>query len=85
MEKALETKDAEVAQAQRSYEAAAAKLQEHRAALADCEQGIAALRAERVQLSSALGAAGAERKKLENRCVIWLSTQSDSYCTAVHW
>ena len=85
MEKALAAKDAEVAQACGSYEAAAAKLQERRAALAECEQGIAALQAERVQLNKALSASGVERKKLENRCVLWLGTQSSSCCIVVGW
>ena len=85
MEKALAAKDAEVAQARNSYEAAAAKLQERRTALAECEQGIAALQAERAQLSKALSASGVERKKLENRCVLWLGTQSSSGCIVVSW
>lgn len=85
MEKALAAKDAEVAQACGSYEAAAAKLQERRAALAECEQGITALQAERSQLNKALSASAVERKKLENRCVLWLGTRSSCRCTLVSW
>ncbi len=67
MEKAQAAKDAEVAQARGDYEAAAARLQERKAALLECEQGIADLQRERAELNRALGAAGTERKRLENK------------------
>ncbi len=67
MEKAQAAKDAEVTQARGAYEAAAARLQERKVALLECEQGIADLQRERAELNKALGAAGTERKRLENK------------------
>jgi len=67
IEKALASKDAEVAQARSAYEAAAARLQERKAALLECEQGIAEAQREHAELNKALSAAGVERKKLENK------------------
>ena len=60
-------KDAEVAEARGTYEAAAARLQERKAALLECEQGIADLQRQRAELSKAIGAAGSEKKRLENK------------------
>ena len=56
-----------MAGARGQYEAAAARLQERKEALAGCEQGIADAQRERGELSKALSAAGIERKKLENK------------------
>ena len=67
MESALAAEDAEVAGARAQYEAAAARLQERKEALAGCEQGIADAQRERAELSKALSTAGIERKKLENK------------------
>ena len=67
MESALAAKDAEVAGARGQYDAAAARLQERKDALAGCEQGIADAQRKRAELSRALSAAAIERKKLENK------------------
>ena len=66
-EKVLKAKEAEVADARGRYEAAAARLQERRTALAAAEEGIAQLQVERAALSKALSSAGVERKKLESK------------------
>ena len=67
MERAQAATDAEVAQARSAYKAAAARLQERKAALLECEQGIADLQRERAELNRALTAAASEKKRLENK------------------
>ncbi len=61
--------DAEVAEVRGSYEAAAAKLQERRDALSECERGIGDLAKQRAQLERESTDAAINKKKLEHKCV----------------
>ncbi|EIE18219.1 RecF/RecN/SMC protein [Coccomyxa subellipsoidea C-169] len=67
LEAAAEKLDAEVAEVRGSYEAAAAKLQERRDALSECERGIGDLAKQRAQLERESTDAAVNKKKLEHK------------------
>lgn len=69
LEAAAAKLDAEVAEVRGRYEAAAAKLQERRKVLLECDQGIAQLANERAELERQSTDAAVNKKKLEHKCV----------------
>lgn len=74
LEAAAEKLDAEVAEVRGRYEAAAAKLQERREALFECERGIADLKEQRTELEREATDAAVNKKKLEHKCALAFST-----------
>lgn len=69
LEAAAAKLDAEVAEVRGRYEAAAAKLQERRKALLECDHGIAQLAKQRAELERESTDAAVNKKKLEHKCV----------------
>lgn len=69
LEAAAEKLDAEVAEVRGSYEAAAAKLQERRDALSECDRGIGDLAKQRAELERDSTDAAVNKKKLEHKSV----------------